>query len=81
MQNEYFLMHIYMYILARKYQPRKTTWGVSANLFTKIGYKVNYYEIIYMNANNIQLWLILKLIQFFTPEVQYSLCTIDVIKY
>lgn len=57
-------MHIYMYILARKYQSRETTWGVSANLFTKIGYKVNYYEIIYMNANNIQLWLILKLIQF-----------------
>lgn len=42
----------------------RNNMGVSANLFTKIGYKVNYYEIIYMNANNIQLWLILKLIQF-----------------
>lgn len=55
--------------------------GMSADLFTKIGCKVNYYEIIYMKANNIQLLLILKSIQYFTREVQYSLSTKDVIKY
>lgn len=48
----FFYVYLYVYICLEILIERNNM-GVLVNLFIKIGYKVNYYEIIYMNVNNI----------------------------